>query len=287
MSTTTARPGRSRRRVRRGMVNGLGVLLALLWVFPVYWMVNTALTPRQDLFGLRPSFFPTAATLDNFAGVVVDGSFWRAMRTSALLTGLVLVASVVLGFLAAVAVSRFRFRARGLVVLTVVVIQMIPTEALFISQFRMLDDWNALNSVLGLSVLYLAGIVPFTAWLMRGFIDGIPADLEEAAMVDGCSRVGAFFRVTLPLLGPGLVTAGVFSFLHAWNEYGLALVVMTRPEQRTLPLWLQTFGGGELVAKDWGGLMAGATLIALPVVALFMVVQARMSSGMVAGAVKG
>lgn len=288
MTSAQTRPAhRRRRRLGRGTLNVIGVLLALLWVFPVYWMVNTALTPRQNLFGLTPSLFPAPATLENFTGILSDRSFWRAMRTSALLTGLVLVASVIMGFLAAVAVSRFRFRARGLVVLTVVVIQMIPAEALFISQFRMLDDWNLLNSVPGLSVLYLAGIVPFTAWLMRGFIDQIPADLEEAAMVDGCSRVGAFFRVTLPLLGPGLVTAGVFSFLHAWNEYGLALVVMTKPEQRTLPLWLQTFGGGDLKAADWGGLMAGATLIALPVVVLFMLVQTRMSSGMVAGAVKG
>ena len=210
-----------------------------LLVFPIYWMVNTAFSDNDDLFTRTPRFFPFPLTFDSFGGILADSGFWSALGMSAGVTSLVVVVAVLFGFLAAVAVSRFRFKGGGLIILLVLIIQMIPTEALFISQFRMLDGWSLLNSVGGLSILYVGAIVPFTVWLLRGFIHGIPPELEEAAMVDGCSRFGAFMRVTLPLLGPGIVTASVFSFLQAWNEYTLALVVMTKPGNATLPLWLQ------------------------------------------------
>lgn len=147
-------------------------------------------------------------------------------------------------------------------------------------------DEHLLNSVLGLSILYIGTIVPFIAWMMRGFVDGVPIELEEAAMVDGCSRVGAFCRVTLPLLVPGIISTSVFGFLFAWNEYTLALIVLSKDSSVTLPIWLQSFQQG-LKATDWGGVMAGATLIAVPVIIIFVLVQNKISKGMVAGAVKG
>ncbi|WP_246878241.1 MULTISPECIES: carbohydrate ABC transporter permease [unclassified Microbacterium] len=285
-------PPRSRRSLgtrndarRRGW-NGVAVAAAFLLVFPIYWMVNTALSDNDDLFSRTPRFFPFPLTFDSFAGILADSGFWSALGMSAGVTVVVVVVAVLFGFFAAVAVSRFRFKGGGLIILLVLIVQMIPTEALFISQFRMLDGWNLLNTVGGLSLLYIGTVVPFTVWLLRGFIHGIPAELEEAAMVDGCSRFGAFVRVTLPLLGPGIVTASVFSFLQAWNEYTLALVVMTKPGNATLPLWLQTFSS-ELSATDWAGIMAGATLISIPVVILFLFVQGRLGAGMMAGAVKG
>ncbi|MFF9349290.1 carbohydrate ABC transporter permease [Streptomyces sp. NPDC014734] len=275
-----------RRTRRRSALNALAVLASLVWVFPVYWMVNTAFVPTSELFGLTPKFVPFPGTFEHFSGVLQDDKFWSALRMSAAVTSVVVVLAVLFGFMAAVAASRFRFKGRGALVMLVIVVQMLPAEALFISQFRMLDDWDLLSTVTGLSLLCLGGNVPFTMWLLRGFIDNIPAELEEAAMVDGCSRVGAFFRVTLPLLGPGLVTSSVFAFLHTWNEYNLALIVMTKTDHATLPLWLRSFSS-ETSATDWGGVMAGSALIAVPVIALFMSVHSRMSSGLVAGAVKG
>lgn len=284
---TPAPAGRRKRRRRsRPVLNAIAVLAALVWVFPVYWMVNTALVPTSELFTLTPRFVPFPTSFEHFSGVLRDEKFWSALRMSAIVALVVVVLAVLFGFLAAVAVSRFRFRGRGALIMLVILVQMLPAEALFISQFRMLDDWNLLSSVPGLSLLCLGGIVPFTVWLLRGFIDGVPVELEEAAMVDGCSRVGAFFRVTLPLLGPGLVTSSVFAFLHTWNEYNLALIVMTKTDHATLPLWLRSFSS-ETSATDWGGVMAGSTLIAVPVIALFLSVHSRMGSGLVAGAVKG
>lgn len=171
-------------------------------------------------------------------------------------------------------------------IIAILIVQMIPAEALFISQYRMLDGWGLLNSVFGLSILYIGTIVPFITWMMRGFVDGIPIELEEAAKVDGCSAVGAFMRVTLPLLAPGIVATSVFGFLFAWNEYTLALIVLSKDSSVTLPIWLQSFQQG-LKSTDWGAVMAGATLIAIPVIIIFLVVQNKISQGMVAGAVKG
>lgn len=285
-------PPRSRRTLgnridgQRRLWNGVAVIAAIVLVFPIYWMINTALSENENLFSRTPRFFPFPISVESFGGILADNGFWAALGMSAAVTSVVVVVAVLFGFFAAIAVSRFRFKGGGFIILLVLIVQMVPTEALFISQFRMLDGWNLLNSVGGLSLLYVGAIVPFTVWLLRGFIHGIPPELEEAAMVDGCSRFGAFIRVTLPLLGPGIVTASVFSFLQAWNEYTLALVVMTKPGNATLPLWLQTFSS-DLSATDWAGIMAGATLISVPVVILFLIVQGRLGAGMMAGAVKG
>ena len=169
---------------------------------------------------------------------------------------------------------------------TLLVIQMIPVEGLFISQHNMLEGFNLLNTVVGLSIVYVAAELPFTIWTLHGFVAGVPYELEEAAMMDGCSRVQAFFRVTFPLLAPGLVATGVFGFIQAWNEFTLALVVMTREDRRTLPLWLSTFTDVNR-GTDWGGIMAGSTLIAIPVVIFFLLVQGRMVAGLTSGSVKG
>src|SRR5699024_9538265 len=157
---------------------------------------------------------------------------------------------------------------------------MIPAEGMFIAQYKMLDGWNLVNSIFGLTIVYIATILPFTIWMLRGFVAGIPADLEEAAMVDGLSRTGAFFRITFPLLAPGLVAAGVYGFLQAWNEYTLALVVMSDPGMRTVPLWLQCVSEQATKATDWGMVMASSTVIAIPVIVFFLFVQNNMTSGL-------
>jgi N,N'-diacetylchitobiose transport system permease protein len=163
---------------------------------------------------------------------------------------------------------------------------MVPAEALIISLFRILDGWELINTILGLTLTYLAFVLPFTIWTLRGFVANVPKELEEAAMVDGSSRLRAFMTITLPLVAPGLVATGVFAFIQAWNEFIFALVIMNRPEHQTLPVWLQAFNEGAR-GTDWGGVMAGSTLMAIPVVIFFLLVQRRVASGLTAGAVKG
>jgi N,N'-diacetylchitobiose transport system permease protein len=264
----------------------LAVAVALVWAFPVYWMLSSAFLPTNRLRTAEPTFFPVDGTLSNFRRVLEDDGFLAAVRTSLAVTLLTVAVAILFAFLAALALSRYRFRGRRSFVVTVLVVQMIPAEGLFISQYAMLDAWGLVNAVAGLTLVYVAAVLPFTIWMLRGFVSGVPVELEEAAMVDGCSRTGAFFRITFPLLAPGLVASGVYGFLQAWNEYTLALVVMTDPAQRTLPLWLQGLVEANR-ATDWGVVMAGASLIAVPVIVFFLFVQNRMTAGLTAGAVKG
>jgi N,N'-diacetylchitobiose transport system permease protein len=277
---------RPTRRPLRITANVLGVLAFLVAVFPVYWMVNSSFLPRNEIRNPVPTWVPFGGNLDNYRTVFETDQFVNALKISLMVTVLTIVVSLAFAFVAAVAVSRFRFRGRVSFIVTLLVIQMIPVEGLFISQYKMLETMDLLNTVMGLSIVYVAGVLPFTIWTLRGFVSGVPYELEEAAMIDGCSRVQAFFRVTFPLLAPGLVATGVFGFIQAWNEFTLALVVMTEQDQRTLPLWLTTFTDVNR-GTDWGGVMAGSTLIAIPVVVFFLLVQGRMVSGLTSGAVKG
>ena len=286
--TPAARPTRRpvRHRAGRLLVNATALAVFAVFAFPVYWMVNSSLLPQNQVRSPTPTWFPAPGTLSSYRRVLQDGAFLSALRASLTITVLTVAVALLFAFLAALAVSRYRFRGRRSFVVAVLVIQMIPVEGLFISQYKMLEAWQLLNTVAGLTLVYIATVLPFTIWTLRGFVSGVPVELEEAARTDGCSPVGAFFRVTFPLLAPGLVATGVFGFIQAWNEFTLALVVMTRPESQTLPVWLRTFTDVNR-GTDWGGIMAGSTLLAIPVVVFFLLVQGRMVSGLVSGAVKG
>lgn len=276
----------SRGRVAwRTVANAAAVVVAVAWVFPVYWMLNSSLLPQRDVRSREPTFIPAGGSLDSYRRVF-ETDFLNSLRLSVTITVLTVALTLAAAFLASLAVTRFRFVGRKGFVLTVLIVQMIPAEGLFISQFKMLEGWQLLNTVAGLTLLYVGAVVPFTIWMLRGFVNGVPVELEEAAMIDGCSRLRAFVKVTLPLLAPGLVASGIYAFILAWNEFVLALVIMNRPETMTLPVWLRTFIQANR-ATDWGVVMAGATLLAIPVVIFFLFVQHRMTSGLVAGAVKG
>lgn len=280
---------RTRHRAGSIAAGAAAIVVFLCSAFPVYWMVNTSLQPNADVRGSDLHFWPDNATLDNYLGVIFRSDrapFLPALGNSLAVTLLTVLVALVFAFLAALAVSRFRFRSRAAFLVTILIIQMIPAEAMIISIFRLVDGWQLLNTIVGLSAVYIATVLPFTIWTLRGFVQGIPVELEEAAMIDGLSRAQAFWRVTFPLLAPGLVATGVFGFIQAWNEFVFALVLNPRPEAMTLPVWLRTFldpNGGI----NWAELMAGSTLVAVPVVVFFLLVQHRMTSGLVSGAVKG
>lgn len=283
---SAVKPKRGRRARNRMIVNAVVVVFAFMWIIPVYWMLNSAFQSDQALQSTDSTIFPTSPTLENFTTILNDQSFWSAMGVSLSAALICVVATTFASLLAAFAASRYSFMGKRGLIVAILVIQMIPAEALFISQYRMLDGWHLLNSVGGLSLLYIGGVLPFVTWMMRGYVDGVSPSLEEAAMVDGCSRLSAFARITLPLLAPGIISTSVFSFLHAWNEYTLALVILSDNSSVTLPIWLQGFQQG-LKDTSWGGVMAGSTLIALPVIILFAFVQRGMNQSLASGAVKG
>lgn len=280
--------------VRKTIFSIIACLVAIMWVFPVYWMINSSLLPNARLQAFEPTFFPTGGSLRNFSNVLADGTFYSALRMSLSITLLAVVGCLLFAFLGALAISRFKFRGRSSFVLAVLLIQMLPAEGLFIAQYKMvtaagtLSPAIGLNSVIAVSVIYMAAVIPFTVWMLRGFVAGVPAELEEAGQVDGLSRTGAFMRITLPLLAPGLVASGVYAFLQCWNEFTVALVLLPNSANHTLPLWLRGFVQASATREtDWGMVMAASTLVALPVIVFFLLVQGRLTSGLVAGAVKG
>ncbi len=286
---TRDRRPRVKRRVGSILTGIAGGIVFLASVFPVYWMVNTSFQPNGQVRGSEIHFWPDNFTIENYTSVIAGDTrapFVPALVNSLSVTLLTVVASLIIAFLAALAVTRFRFRSRAGLIIAILIVQMVPAEAMIISIFRLVDGWHLLNTIIGLSAVYIAAVLPFTIWTLRGFINGVPADLEEAGMIDGLSRSGAFWRITFPLLAPGLVATGIFGFIQAWNEFVFALVLNPRPEAMTLPVWLRTFldpNGGI----NWAELMAASTLVAIPVVVFFLIVQSRMTGGLVAGAVKG
>ncbi|GAB3607665.1 ABC transporter permease subunit [Conyzicola nivalis] len=277
-----------RARTARTLLGALAIVIALVWVFPVYWMVNSSLLPNVTLQSFVPTFVPLGGSFENFASALADGEFFAALGMSVSITLIAVFFCIIFAFLGAVAISRFRFRGRTSFIIAVLVVQMLPAEGLFIAQYKMVAGAHLLDSVIGVSIIYIAAVVPFTIWMLRGFVAGVPADLEEAAMVDGLSRFGAFMRITFPLLAPGLVASGVYAFLQAWNEFTVALVLLPSESVQTLPLWLRGFVQASATrATDWGQVMAASTLVAVPVIVFFLIVQGRLTSGLVSGAVKG
>ncbi|MEV8455266.1 carbohydrate ABC transporter permease [Streptomyces sp. NPDC052095] len=274
--------GVRRHRLRHDV---LGLLTAAVLGFPVYWMVLTAFRPASEILGVPPEFWPSHPTLDNFARAMGTDNFWANVRSSAVIgLGTVLV-SLLVGTLAAFALARFRFAGRKAFVLVILTVQMIPLAALIIPVYLLLNDAGLTDSLGGVILVYLVFTLPFTVWMLHGFIVAIPVELEEAAMVDGCGRLGAFVRVVLPLLAPGLVATSVFAMVQAWNEYVLVYVLLSTPEKQTVSIWLVSFQTS--FGTDYGGLMAGATLTALPVVVFFLAVQRKIAAGLATGAVKG
>ena len=274
-----------RRRSIRAGYDVIGVLVFAVMMFPIYWMVSTAFKPGREILSLNPYWVPAPLTLDNFKTAINVPFFWNDVVNSLTVVCTVVAISILLAFLAAVAVARFGFRGRSAFIVMVIAVQMVPLNALVIPIYLLLDSVGQVDSLLGVIAYYMAVVLPFMIWTLRGFVHNIPVDLEEAAMVDGASRVGAFMRIVFPLVAPGLVATALFGFIQAWNEYIIAYVLLSSSSKQTLTIWLASFTTQH--GTDWGGLMAGATLTALPVVVFFLLVQRQITGGLTAGAVKG
>jgi N,N'-diacetylchitobiose transport system permease protein len=276
---------RSRKRLRKAGWNVLGLLVLAVMVFPVYWMISTAFKPGHDILSYTPQFIPTHPVLSNFTDAIHQQFFWNAVENSLIVTSVVVALSLVLAFLAALALAKFSFFGRRPFIVVILGVQMVPLAALIIPLYIMMSRVHQVDKLSGVIVMYLTFVLPFAVWTLRGFLLGVPKELEESAMVDGATRFGAFVRILLPLLGPGLVATSIFAFIQAWNEFIIAYVFLHTPEKQTLMVWLASFT--TLRGTDWGPLMAGATLCSLPVIIFFVLVQRKIAFGLTAGAVKG
>ena len=280
---------RARRRSRKALLNAAGVLVALITLFPLFWMVSTAFKPATEIYSLTPRLLPSHPTLSNFRQVV-DGSvigipYWTFLRNSLFVTVTSVVASSFIALLAAVGVARFKFRFRATYLIMLLIVQMLPQQALVIALFLDFRRVNLLDSLIGLILLYIAFALPVTIWMLRNFVAVVPRELEEAAAIDGAGPVRVFFRVLLPLVAPGLVATSVFAFIFAYNEFVFALTFLgTDQPKYTLPIYVTYFYGRG--SADWGAIMATSVLFTIPVMIFFLIAQRHLRSGLVAGAVK-
>jgi N,N'-diacetylchitobiose transport system permease protein len=289
----SAGAGRARtaRRVRWASLNAFGVVIALLTLFPLFWMVSTAFKPSQEIYSLTPSLIPAHPTIGNFRAVISGqvsgiGSVWLFFRNSLAVTlATVLVASVV-SLLASVAVARFRFRLRASFLVMLLIVQMIPAQALIIALFLDFERLNLLQNLVGLIIVYSAQALPVSIWMLRNFVATIPKELEEAAAIDGATSFRIFWRILFPLVAPGLVATSIFAFITAYNEFIVALTFLGQAHSDyTLPIYVTYFFGRG--GAQWGPIMAASTMYTIPVIIFFLIVRRRLVGGLTAGAVKG
>lgn len=275
----------TRRLASRVGFDALGLALFAVLVFPIYWMVATAFKPGRQILSLTPVWIPWPLTLANFEEAVTRPFFLQDVENSVSVVAATVAVSLTVAFLAAVAVARFRFKGKAAFVALVMGVQLVPLNALVIPLYLLLDGAGLTDTLAGVVLSYLAFVLPFMVWTLTGFIANIPPDLEEAAMIDGCSRLGTLWRILLPLAAPGLVATAIYGFVQAWNEYIVAYILLSSPRNQTLTVWLASFTTNH--GTDWGGLMAGATITSVPVVVFFLLVQRHFAAGLTAGAVKG
>ncbi|MEW1994756.1 carbohydrate ABC transporter permease [Streptomyces coelicoflavus] len=272
--------------LRRLPLNAAAALTVVICLFPVYWMVTTAFKPSTDIQSYDPRLIPRAWTLDHFHEAVSADGFVLFWRNSILVTLSAVLLALLVALGAAYAVARMRWRGRRQFMLAVFVAQMAPWESLIIPVYIISRDTGMLDRLPTLTLIYFMITLPFTVVVLRGFIAGIPPELEEAAQVDGCTRAGAFRRVAFPLLAPGLMATSLFGFITAWNEFTYAnFLIIKQQDSRTLPVWLSSFQ--STFGTDWGATMAAATLFALPALIIFLALQRHVTAGLASGGVKG
>ncbi|MFE9493446.1 carbohydrate ABC transporter permease [Streptomyces collinus] len=275
-----------RRTAGRLALNGAATWTVAVCLFPVYWMVSTAFKPSRDIQSYHPRLVPRHWTLDHFRRAVDADGFALFWRNSVLVTLAAVLLALVVALGAAYAVARMKWRGRRQFMLAVFIAQMAPWESLIIPVYIISRDTGMLDRLPTLTLVYFMITLPFTVVVLRGFIAGIPPELEEAAQVDGCTRPGAFRKVALPLLAPGLMATSLFGFITAWNEFTYAnFLIIKEQDKRTLPVWLSSFQ--TTFGTDWGTTMAASTLFALPALFVFLALQRHVTSGLASGGVKG
>jgi arabinogalactan oligomer/maltooligosaccharide transport system permease protein len=273
------------RGVRRILLYALITAITLATVYPVLVVINTSLRPSNALYTTSLRLIPEGATLRAYGAILFEKPFLLWMRNSLIVAIAVTLFGVALASTAGYAFSRFRFPGRKSGMIALLVTQMFPATMLLLPLFVLMRGLGLVDTLLGLIVAYTATVLPFTVWTMKGYYDTIPRDLEEAAMVDGSSQIGAFVRVVLPLARPALMITGLFSFMAGWSEFIVARVILSSQSLYTLPLGLEGLAG--TFQTEWATYSAGSLLVSVPVVALFLILNRFLVGGLTLGGVKG
>ncbi|HZK56243.1 MAG TPA: carbohydrate ABC transporter permease [Desulfosporosinus sp.] len=279
-----------RRKFTLGWTITIGATLALLllWTFfPIYWMISTSFKTNMDVFKLPPDFWPANPTLENYANLFSTATpilkfFYNSFLT-ALLT---VVVTIVLSTLSGYALSRLKFRFREKILVSVLITQMFPLVVMLAPLYVLYNKTHLLNTYTGMVIAFTSFALPFGIWMIKGFVDTVPVELEQAAMVDGCTRLQAMWKVVLPLTTPGIVATGIFAFLDAWNNLLFPMVLTNDITMKTLPAGLVLVFTGAF-KHNWGGMMAACLISTIPVIIIFILLQRFLVEGLTGGGVKG
>lgn len=292
MTLTTSRQDASRpvapprRRITAGGVvkfGGLGLWLVIS-LFPLYWIALTSFKSPQTINTFPIEYWPSDPSLDNYANLFGNANFGVFLANSAVIALVAGATATLIALLSAYVISRFEFRGRGAVMIAFLLTQMIPAFIALGPLYTMMTDLGLVDNRFGLILVYVAVCIPFSTVMLRGFFENVPDALEEAAMIDGCSRLGALFRVLVPVMTPGIIAAFIFNFVNCWNELFLSVVLLQSEENRTVPAALNGFISTFNV--DWGSMSAAAVLTILPTMVLFALASRWIVAGLTAGSVK-
>ncbi len=269
---------------------GFFLLIAVIIVytlFPFYWAVVSSLTPTNDLFRTPVKFWPQTFTLDHYRVVFSDSGFMRALLNSTIVSLSVVLLALLLGTLGAYAMGRLQFRGRTIVLYLILSMTMFPAIAILGSLFQMMQRFNAYNTLWGLIIVYLTFTLPFTVWVLTNFFRAMPAELEQAALVDGATPMRALRDILLPLAVPGMVTTAMLAFIGAWSEFLYARTFTLTDRAVTVQVAISQFTGNQPYEEPFAVRMAAAVVVTVPLLVGVLIVQRRIIAGLTAGAVKG
>ncbi len=276
---------RRRRIIRRWGLFAILVPITFVMIFPYYWTINAAFKTQAEILRSPPTFVPLSLTLENFRVVLFDKPFLKYFANSVIVGGGASGIGLLISSLGAYALARFSFKARSSLSMFVLFTQMFPLAVLIVPLFILWRTFGLTNTRLGLIGSYVAITLPLGLWLLRAYYDAIPKEIEDAARVDGCSYFGVFWRIILPLSVPGLVSVFIYTITVCWQEYLFAITFISSDHLKTLPVVLSSFTGEH--GTDWGGMMAAAILMSLPVAVVYLLLQRYFLAGLTAGSVKG
>jgi multiple sugar transport system permease protein len=285
--TGSARPVRPTRRrlTAGGVVKVVGLALWLvITLFPLYWIVLTSFKSPQTVNRFPIEYWPSEPSVQNYAKLFSDANFGVFLANSAIVALVAGATSTLIALLSSYVITRFEFRGKGAVLIAFLLTQMIPAFIALGPLYTMMTDLGLVDSKPGLILVYIAVCIPFSTVMLRGFFENVPDALEESAMIDGCSRLGALFRILVPVMTPGIIAAFIFNFVNCWNELFLSVVLMQSEENRTIPAALNGFISTFNV--DWGSMSAAAVLTILPTMVLFALASRWIVAGLTAGSVK-
>ncbi len=275
---------RSRYLIHQVIIVGLTILAAVIILTPVVWMVNAALRPIKEVLTYPPQLDPSQLTFEYMASLIENELYRGYFRNSVILALSTLFITIILGLLAAYGFSRFNMGGGRIMLLGIMALLMLPTVTLIVPYFRLAHLVGFYDTLFGLIIVNTAFILPISIWLLKGYMDAIPIDLEEAAMIDGCTRQQAMWKILVPLTVPGIVSTGTFAFIFAWNEFLLAVTLTDTPDAQPLTIGLAAFFGQFV--RDWNSIMALSTITSLPLMIIFVIFQRWVVQGMTSGAVK-